>query len=401
MGALKSRPDERPKPQSLREREDAYLQLFIEEHLRLREWATENDGNLKTILQPGDNSMHANDSFVPTPLPRDADGFVLSFPPDDARGIHTFFDAHGVVVVRGVIDLAACASSRTEVWDLLEREVSTVSRNDARTWDRWTSLAWGGFVGNTFNLSPQLCQNRQEPKVHAAFAAVLGRQDLHVNVGRVGAMRPTRRVAAGPLDPSGQPSIVDKPEWKTLASNDWLHWDCNPFTGAVSTFSWALHDPVANRDYLNNTTAVQAILALGDCGEHDGGFYCVPGSHKALRSWAHAHQHLSSSMQSPEGPMQIKLPKGDDEFKRVAEKVPIRAGDLVIWNAATLHCNYPNDSQNLRLVQFIQMKPADDHVMGTLLKDISLLPPAAEFSLTPLGRKLYGFEPWEERKRLA
>jgi len=360
----------------------------------VREWAVQDDNRLKRLLDPGDNSMYAHDTFVPCPLPRDADGFVDTFSPEDTAGIRSFFDTYGVVVVRDVINNCACERSRTELWDLLEREVSSLDRNDARTWDKWAALEWGGFAGNTFALSPQVCDNRQSEKVHAAFAAVLGREELHVNIGRLGIMRPTRNVAAGPEGADGAPSVIDKPEWKTLPSNQWLHWDCNPWTGAVSSYSWALKDPSANRGYLNKNTPVQAILALGDCGEHDGGFYCVPGSHKAMRSWAHAHPSLSSTVEHPEGPMQIKLPSDENELKMAGEKVPMRAGSLVIWSTATLHCNYPNDSANPRLIQFIQMKPADDATFGLLLKDESLLPQAQGFSLTPLGRKLHGFDSW-------
>ena len=37
---------------------------------------------------------------------------------------------------------------------------------------------------------------------------------------------------------------------------------------------------------------------------------------------------------------------------------------------------------------------ADDPAIGPLCTDESLLPPRAQFELTPLGRRLYGFDPW-------
>jgi len=375
---------------TLIERENELLGVFMKDLMRWKEWARA-DGNWDRLLKPDDHSGFADVAFVPVPLPKDKDGFVLSFDVADTEGIRSFFEKHGLVVVRGVLDTEACARSRDEVWDLLEREVRGLDRQDPSTWERWAQLAWGGFVGNTFPLSPQLCANRQQPKLHAAFEAVFGRRELHVNVGRIGAMRPTRNVAAGPVGPDGNRSNVDKPEWRTLASGQWLHWDCNPWTGATSSFSWALRDAMANRGYMYSNLSVQAILALGDCGENDGGFYCVPGSHKVLRAWAHANLHEVDRVTSSEGPMQYKLPL-DDALLQAGEKAPIREGDLLIWNTATAHCNFPNDSERMRIVQFIQMKPADDPVFGPLLQTEALLPPG--FALTQLGRKLLGLDPW-------
>jgi hypothetical protein len=77
-----------------------------------------------------------------------------------------------------------------------------------------------------------------------------------------------------------------------------------------------------------------------------------------------------------------------------AQRAPIRAGDLLIWDARLLHCNYPNNSDRLRMVQYMQMKRADDPAFSLLLQDRNLLPPEAELALTPLGERLLGFAPW-------
>lgn len=371
--------------QSLCDRETRLLEKFFVETMRLKQWLAEDD-SLARVLRKEDNSAYGHDGqdFVATPLPRDADGFVTTFDPHDSAGIRGFFETYGLVVVRGAVAAEACERSRAELWDLLERDVQGLDRTDATTWDKWADLAPLGFVGNTFCLSPQICRNRQAPHVHAAFAAVLGQEELHVNVGRLGASRPTRGIAGL--------NGADKPEWSTIAGPEWVHWDANPWTGGVSSFSWHLPDPSTNRGY---RLAVQAILALGDCPEEAGGFYCVPGSHRVFRSWARSHEHLPADklVKSPEGPMQVYLPQ-DDPLKQAAETAPIREGDLLIWNAHLAHCNFPNSSGKMRLVQYIQMKLADDPILAPLFDDASLLPPASEFQLTVLGRKLLNMETW-------
>jgi ectoine hydroxylase-related dioxygenase (phytanoyl-CoA dioxygenase family) len=175
----------------------------------------------------------------------------------------------------------------------------------------------------------------------------------------------------------------------------------NPFTGASSSFSWSGREPLANREYTHRALRVQGILALRDCcearREADGGFYCVPGSHKVIRSWAHAHGEAVSDKQvnAPESGTQIYVPKGDP-LRSHAQKAPIRAGDLLIWDARLAHCNYPNESSAMRMVQYIQMTRADDPAFGLLFTDRNMLPPAAQFEPTLLGERLLGFAPWPD-----
>jgi len=349
--------------------------------------------NLDKILAPEDNSgeRYEYESFE---LPLDEQGFAASFDLADADGIRSFFAEHGLVVVRDVLTPDACERSVDELWAFVERQVPTLTRSDPRTWERWPSLSKLGILGNTFVLSPQFCRNRQDERVHRAFATVFGTEELLVNVGRASAMRPTRGVRMPATDTEAE-ELVDKPEWKSTAGGEWLHWDVNPFTGHASSFSWRLQDVEANRGY--DRLHVQAILALDDCRSEDGGFFCVPNSHRALRGWAHAHLHLRKKVNSAESSCQCLLPR-DDPLLQQGQRVPIRAGSLLIWNAHLAHCNYPNDSDRMRLVQYIQMVRADDPALAPLLVDSNLLPPTSAFELTALGRKLHGFEPWPKTK---
>ena len=140
---------------------------------------------------------------------------------------------------------------------------------------------------------------------------------------------------------------------------------------------------------------MQAILALSDCRTEDGGFFCVPGSHRLVRSWAHANRDRVSdrAVHAPESGTQIYVP-ADDPLQAHGRTAPIRAGDLLIWDSRLAHCNSPNDSDRMRMVMYIEMKRADDPALAPLLTDRNMLPPAAEYSPTPLGERLLGFAPW-------
>jgi len=289
---------------TLAEKEAAFEMEFFVETCRLKELAADGS-TLARLLRREDNTAFGPCRHEPCALPLDDEGFVMSFPVEDAAGIKAFFDCYGLVVVSGVLTDEACARSADEVWAHVERQCQGFDRSDHSTWHRWPSLARLGILGNGFLLSPQLCENRQAPDVHRAFAAVFGTEELVVNIGRASVMRPTRRVPMGRSADAEEAAYMDRPEWRSAEGADWLHWDLNPFTGAASTFSWKARDVFANRGY--DRLHVQAILALSECGPDDGGFYCIPGSHRSLRSWANENGPSvpDSSIASPESSMQL------------------------------------------------------------------------------------------------
>ena len=70
-----------------------------------------------------------------------------------------------------------------------------------------------------------------------------------------------------------------------------------------------------------------------------------------------------------------------------------------------IHCNFPNYSDKMRLIQFIRMLPADeictnkDRYASTRIlhqypgQKYSIT--SGELDISPLGLKLLGIEPWE------
>ena len=58
--------------------------------------------------------MNSPFTFEETKVPKDEDGFVVSFDADDKKGIQRFFAEHGLVVVRNVISEEAATQSISE-----------------------------------------------------------------------------------------------------------------------------------------------------------------------------------------------------------------------------------------------------------------------------------------------
>jgi hypothetical protein len=136
-----------------------------------------------------------------------------------------------------------------------------------------------------------------------------------------------------------------------------------------------------------------------------GGFCCVPGFHCGLDAWI-AQQPADRDSHAPD---LSRLPEGYQ-----VTPIPMKAGDLVIWDRRLAHGNGCNTGTRPRLAQYITMFPAsndeaarqeriacwrDRHAPSYWERNIPEAlrgrekqnPPA---ELTPLGRKLLGLDLW-------
>jgi len=325
--------------------------------------------------KPEDNSDF-DYNYEPLQLPLDDDGYCVAFSPDEEDAYLEFFQKYNVVVIKDVLTEEECSKSVDELWEFIERHTQGVTRDDPNSWRHWPPLSKLGILGNMYILSPQFCENRQNPIIARVFEVLLGSPDLMVVVGRASAMRPTRDL---PIGENGE--LVDMDEWKTL--QDWIHWDMNPWTGQTTTFGWKVGDRDQNRGY--GQVKVQGILSIVDCGPNEGGFHCIPGFRHHIRGWANENLDKFND-QEIESAGSIQVPK-EDPIRNDVQKVPIRKGSLCIWDSCTPHGTFPNDSSNFRMIQYIKMCRADDPSVEPIF-DMSLLPTQEGFELSELGRKL-------------
>jgi len=250
--------------------------------------------------------------------------------------------------------------------------------------------------------------------VYAAFRTILQEDELYVNIAGAGAHRPTRKVPFKPEDigklqkqgvdtssasnevrgsGKNQTLLIDRPDWISKEGKKWLHWDMNPFTGAISTATWAVQDVDKNREY---RLRVQGFLAVTDGKADNGGFFCVPGAHKLIRKWAKHHSEdsaMRNRVLEPFTNARYYIPANDPMID-AGQEIAVRAGSLVIWNSALPHSNYPNRSSEFRMVQYLTMTSAKDGDFAPLFTDIELVRPVPEYSFSKLGHRLHGFEPW-------
>ena len=221
---------------------------------------------------------------------------VPSEPVLDADDL-AFWDENGYVVLREAVPREAALAAERAVWDF------TGARPDDP--DSWYRNADGHTIMVPLVHHPAFDANRRSPRIRAAFAQLLGTDDLVVTVDRGGFNPPERG------------------NWRFPGPH--LHWDT----------SLALPIPLH----------IQGILYLSDTPAHQGAFCCVAGFHRRIASWLDG------------------LPPGANPRQEIltcpAVAVGGRAGDMVLWNDALPHGASPNRGSYPRIVQYIAMFRAD------------------------------------------
>jgi hypothetical protein len=268
----------------------------------------------------------------------------------DADRAH--FRAEGWIVARAVAPPENVRAAITEICAFHD-----ISLDDPSTWYRIPAESWDVVP---IHQGQAIWDNRALPRVHAAFAELLGTERLWVSMDRTGFKPPAHG-------------------HRKFDRSSAIHWDDKPRE--------RLDDPKLR---------LQGMLYLTDTSAEQGAFECVPSLFREAVAWLRAN------------------PKKDepDVTGHARVKIPGNAGDLVIWNSWLPHRGGRNEGTTPRLTQYISMFEAgtrsltadervalwrDKRVPKTwrdwpaTVRDPEPGPPAR---LDALGRKLLGLDPW-------
>jgi len=221
-----------------------------------------------------------------------------------------FWKEQGYVVVKNVIPRQQAEQTAAFLWEFEDK-----SPMDKNTWYtapraemKMKELAGTGMV-EVYN-NQHLWNNRQTQKLYDAFVDIWGTEKLWVTIDRANLNFPMR---------PGH-------EYKGF-----IHWDYDPETKPQN---------------------VQGVLALADqTDENMGGFQCIPWLFRNYDTW---------KLTQAEDRNHFKPDITGLEDKIV--KVPMEAGDLLIFNSSEPHGIRPNRSEDkVRIAQYISMMPAQEH----------------------------------------
>jgi hypothetical protein len=216
-----------------------------------------------------------------------------------------YLDEHGYAVVAGVANDEQVEEAKSLMWDYLEAIPNTkVKRDDVNSWGivgDWLPSETNGILhGFGFGQSDFMWHLRLLPRVKAAFSAIWNTNDLLVSFDGGNAFRPWKY----------------NQSW--LSDGGWYHVDQNATkTGSVGR------------------VCVQGLVTLLTATEDTGGLVVVPGSHKE-----HAAMCRRSKVAKAMGDF-VPVPVGDPILDRGAQLICAEAGDLILWDSRTVHCNTP------------------------------------------------------------
>jgi len=153
-----------------------------------------------------------------------------------------------------------------------------------------------------------LWENRMAKKVYESFIDIWGTEKLWVTIDRANLNFPIR---------------------KDYEYKSFIHWDYDPETKPQN---------------------VQGVLALSDQTDINmGGFQCIPWLYRNYDIW-------KKSQPNKRNPFQPDISGLEDKIV----KVPLEAGDLLIFNSTQPHGIRPNNSNKVRIAQYISMMPAEE-----------------------------------------
>lgn len=272
-----------------------------------------------------------------------------------------FWKHNGYVVIKQAVSKEQAAATASFLWEFEEKDPANPATwyTAPRAEMKMKELANTGMV-EVYNHQ-HLWNNRQVQRVYDAFVDIWGTEKLWVSIDRANLNFPI------------QPGF----EYKGF-----IHWDYDPETKPVN---------------------VQGVLALADqTDENMGGFQCVPELYRNFDTW------------------KLTQPADRNHFMPDVSgfdlvKVPLEAGDLLIFNSLEPHGIRPNLSKDkVRIAQYLSMMPAEED--NEVLKQWRVqswqnriapegyafpgdprnweLTRYATAELNDLGKKLLGLTPW-------
>ncbi len=220
-----------------------------------------------------------------------------------------FWKENGYVVIKQAVPRQQAQDTAAFLWEFEDKDPENPDTwyTQARAEIQMKELAGTGMV-EVYN-NQHLWNNRQTQKVYDAFVDIWGTEKLWVTIDRANLNFPMR---------PGH-------EYKGF-----IHWDYDPETRPQN---------------------VQGVLALADqTDENMGGFQCIPWLYRNYDTW---------KLTQPDDRDHFKPDISGIEDKLI--KVPLEAGDLLIFNSSEPHGIRPNRSgDKVRIAQYISMMPAQE-----------------------------------------
>jgi ectoine hydroxylase-related dioxygenase (phytanoyl-CoA dioxygenase family) len=216
---------------------------------------------------------------------------------------------NGYIIIKNAISKKEACETSDFLWEFENKK-----KDDSSTWYtkeraemKMKELAGTGMV-EVYN-NQYLWNNRQKKKIYNAFVDIWGTEKLWVTIDRANLNFPIK---------------------KGYKYDSFIHWDYDPDTKPQN---------------------IQGVLALSNQTDKNmGGFQCIPWLFRNYETWKKTQRKDRDKFQPDITGIEDKI-----------VKVPLEAGDLLIFHSCQPHGIRPNLSKNkVRIAQYISMMPAEE-----------------------------------------
>mmetsp|Transcript_8689 Transcript_8689/g.13408 ORF Transcript_8689/g.13408 Transcript_8689/m.13408 type:complete len:529 (+) Transcript_8689:66-1652(+) len=358
----------------------------------------DNDINTQTAVYDHSltltTTLHKNDmitKFFPR-YPTTDDGFVQSFNINDTQQWLKCLNHYGLVVLKVLSD-AEVDKTVQSMFDELYCRASELHASQAHTGSpqqniqrvevdnpvTWLNHNWPNpkkrFLTKRPAFSKQAFVNRCSTKMYFIFKTIYNHAKLNVSIDNYGISRGTKNLK------NVDPKMAEK--WRHCLEP---HWDINPW----KYIHWL---KCGHYSYI-----YQGALALSEQRIVDGTHLTLPGCMNFLPKWCELNEKENRN------PHRHTL-AADDKLKKYMQAIPLRKGEMVIWNYGQLHANTKNFSPRMRLSQYIRMYPSQqkyikrDHysaqaILQQYKRDIDMTKILRDELNNELTFKLLGMKQW-------
>jgi len=220
-----------------------------------------------------------------------------------------FWLHNGYIVIKNAISREQAQKTADFLWEFEEKDPLNPATwyTQARAEMQMKELQGTGMV-EVYNHQ-LLWENRQTKRVYDAFVDIWGTEKLWTTIDRANLNFPIR---------------------KGFEYKGFIHWDYDPETKPQN---------------------VQGVLALADQTDTEmGGFQCIPWLFRNYDTWKQSQPEDRNRYQPDISGLEQHI-----------VKVPLEAGDLLIFNSLEPHGIRPNNSNDkVRIAQYISMMPAEE-----------------------------------------
>jgi len=361
---------------------------------------------------------------TPTEIPRDPTDprFTISFTLDEVEAAKDFFNEWGFLVYRDILSPSECDATVSEIWDYLEEaHHPNLSRLDPTTHSQLSARY--GLPDDQAIFTPQFVKNRQNLNLHRALNSVTPLFDESLP-----SPTPASEVSPNSLTLSHDRFCVYPPskcDPTSSTTNPPVHLDICPWSYYPDA-AHAKRDEETDPDRLtyHGDTRIrelvdwraeincvrgevgdhhQGLISLLDNLEEDGGTVVVPKFHKSFKSWQKA---LGTWEENRVGQRRrgcsFNFHNPSDPIHKLARRVTLRKGSLLVWDQRTVHGAVPNRSESFRIAQFVRGFRRGEMTAARAKYRAQAL--ATEFrrggvqSLDPISRHVFGLD-WLEYDR--